>query len=495
MPEFYKYAERQAGSQVNWAGLGVDMAETLNAEEKIREDKRVAIDEATNKTIDEINRLPRGEEPNGNKIITDYADNMTQALLMQHKLMKSGRLNPKDYMLFNANAKSGTSQMFNLQTEYQKQYSATMDRIKKGESQDAEVDLRAYYETFADLTKVKPVIDPKTGQVNLAIMEYDKNNVLQPTGKTTSVQAAFKGLSQKFDKFDVMGASKKISDSLGNVVITTLKEGSISESGQVITLDYALQKPEMQKALDGYTESYLSNPYNTSSILTNDLGTYENVFSRDGSEKSSGNKIAWHIGDNGEWKPEFTKEQESAAKEYLKNKAIAQISEKEEIKQFESSQADMYKFRVQEQKDRTQNRALDIRERALSLKEGGGTDGTEWETYVGARVPIIGKGGTADETLIKELNTKLPGLDLTFKQEEGTKRESVVIVDNEYENATPYVIDLKNPDARQQIIDYILVKRADKGKDLIGTGVLNKNVKNTGKVYGGVGADGKIIWK
>lgn len=352
MPTFYKYAERQAGSQVNWAGLGVDMAETLNEQERIREQKRVAIDDATNKTIEDINKLPRGEEANGNKIISDYADNMTQALLMQHRLMKAGRLNPKDYMLFNANAKSGTDQMFNLQTEYQKQYSVAMDRMKKGESQNAEVDLRAYYETFADLTKVKPVIDPTTGQVSLAIMEYDKNNVLQPTGKTTSVQSAFKGLSQKFDKFDAMVASKKISDNLGRVVRTSLEEGSLTKSGQIITLDYALQEPKTVEALNNYVESYLTNPYNTSSILTNDVGTYENVFSRDGSEKSSGNKIAWHVDDNGAWKPEFTADQKAVAKEYLTTQAKAEIAQSKTVKEFESIEFERKKLQIAERNAR-----------------------------------------------------------------------------------------------------------------------------------------------
>lgn len=485
MPEFYKYAERNAGSQVDWAGLGVDMAKTLVAEEKIREDKRVAIDDATNKTLEYLANVPKGEEPNGNRLVADYSDNMTQAMLMQHKLLKSGRLNPKDYMLFNANAMSGTKQLFNLQTEYQKQYGVTMERMKKGESQDAEVDLKAFYETFADLSKMKPVIDPKTGQVNLSMMEFDENNVLQPTGQVSSVQSAYKGLSQKFDKFNVMGASKSIADNLGDVVMTTLKEGSITQSGQLITLDYALQKPEMQKALDGYVDSFLANPYNTSSILTNDLNTYDNVFSNDSSKKSSGNKIVWKVDNYGAWKPEFTKEQTEAAREYLKNKAVAQLSEKESIKNFESSQTDLYKFRVQERRAAAQERALDIRERSLEQK--GTTDGKEWETYVSQRVPDIaaiqksfGSKGLVDEEVIKALKKNFGALNLTFVNPKG--KEGIEILDNDFKNPIPYRVELtNNPNATQEIIDYILVNRAKTGKDLIGTGVLNKNVTPKGK--------------
>lgn len=346
MPEFYKYAERKVGSQINWAGLGVDMAETLNAEEKIREQKRLSIDEATNKLMEQLAAAPKGEALDGNKFVADYSDNATQSLLIQHRLLKAGRLNPKDYMLYNANLKSGTTQLFNLQTEYQKQFAEKMARAKSNDpktaSQNLELDWAAHLEGFGDLSKSKAIINPATGQVNVGIMEYDKNNILQSTGKIMTVQDVYKGIAQKYDRFDIVGAAKSISDNLGDVVMTTLKEGSLSKSGQLRTLDYALQKPEMQKALSDYVDSYLENPYNISSILTNELKGYENSFSDDGKGNSNGNKIVWHVDKFGNLSTEFTKEQRDAAKEYLKNKAIAAISQKEEIKTFQSAQVDAY---------------------------------------------------------------------------------------------------------------------------------------------------------
>ncbi len=344
MPTFYKYAERQAGGQVNWAGLGVDMAQTLNAEEQIREQKRGAIDDATNKLMEQLAAAPKGEALDGNKFVTDYSDNATQSLLIQHKLLKSGKLNPKDYMLYNANLKSGTDQLFNLQNEYQKQYSEKMARLKsadpKTRSQSLEADLMGHLEGFGNLTKSKAIINPATGQVNVGLMEYDKNNVLQPTNNIMTVQDVYKGIAQKFDYFDVMDASKTISDNLADVVLTSLKEGSMTKKGQLITVDYALQDPNTLKAMESYVDAYLENPYNVSSILTNDLKLYTNAFDNEG--KSKGNKVIWKTDIYGSPSTEFTAEQKKAAKDFLMQQTKAQISRKEDVKQFESQQLDAY---------------------------------------------------------------------------------------------------------------------------------------------------------
>lgn len=491
MPEYYGYAERQAGSQVDWAGIGVDMSKTILAEEKIREDKRAAIDDATYKTIDELSKVPKGEEANGNRLVSDYSDNATKAMLMQHRLLKSGRLAPKDYMLFQANIKSGTNQMFSLQTEYQKQYSEKMARMKSGEAQNAESDLMANYEGYADLSKTRPVIDPKTGQVNLMIMEFDSNNVFQPTGKLTSVQGAYKGMGQKFDRFKVGEAATAISDKLANVVMTSLKEGSLTEQGQLITLDYALQEPNTVKALNNYVESYLEIPTNVSSILTNDLGGYENVFTHDETKKSSGNKIVWNVNEYGAWTPSFTKEQEMAAKDYLSTQTKAAIAKKEEVKNFESAAFDRYKLNQEDKRIKI------AQQNALKTETSGGTptdDGQGWVNFVSQRVPQIKYGATADEDTIAELNKNFNSVGLRFEQEPNSKRESIVIVDTDQDPVIKsQPISLKDPNARNLIMDYIQINKAGVGKNLIQTGVLKKNAPQSGGRFKGLDANGMPI--
>jgi len=43
MATYYKYAERSAESQVNWAEVGKDMSDMLKEETRIREEKKAAL--------------------------------------------------------------------------------------------------------------------------------------------------------------------------------------------------------------------------------------------------------------------------------------------------------------------------------------------------------------------------------------------------------------------------------------------------------------------
>jgi hypothetical protein len=424
MPTFYKYAERQAGSQVDWAGLGVDAAETILETERIREQKRTDIDNATNKLVDQLANAPKGEEANGNKLVSDYSDNMTKALLIQHKLLKSGKLDPKAYMLYRANAETGTNQLFNLQKEYQNQFTVTMERMKKGESQDAETDLKAYYESFADLSKMNPVIDPMTGQVSLSIMEYDKNNILQPTGQVSTVQSAYKGLGQKFDKFNIEEATKTVSDRLAPVIKTIITEGTMSQSGRMTTIDDALQDANTVKAMENYAEAYLENPYNVSSILTNSLGTYQNDFSRDGSKKGDGSKLMWSVDNYGAWKPNPTEKQRKEAKDYLITQIKASVSQKEEIKTFQSQALDAYNART-------------ARERVYKQNTGGGGSGADktdkeiydyWVATVGKDMPKTENGRWSNKTIEGQLNDSFSTAGFGFELSSDGK--SMIVTDN-----------------------------------------------------------------
>jgi len=47
MATYYKYAERSADSQINWAEVGKNMSDMLKEETRIREEKKAAIDAAS----------------------------------------------------------------------------------------------------------------------------------------------------------------------------------------------------------------------------------------------------------------------------------------------------------------------------------------------------------------------------------------------------------------------------------------------------------------
>ena len=48
---YYKFAERSAESQINWAEVGKNVTDMLNTEASIREEKKAAIDEASRQYV------------------------------------------------------------------------------------------------------------------------------------------------------------------------------------------------------------------------------------------------------------------------------------------------------------------------------------------------------------------------------------------------------------------------------------------------------------
>lgn len=56
---YYKYAEKQADSQVNWFQVGKDLTDMLKKETEIRDQKKAAIDEASRQFGQELENAPQ----------------------------------------------------------------------------------------------------------------------------------------------------------------------------------------------------------------------------------------------------------------------------------------------------------------------------------------------------------------------------------------------------------------------------------------------------
>jgi len=111
MATYYKYAERDASSQVNWAEITSNMVNSLKEVEAIRESKRQAIDDATAELSTTLSEAPQGEHSGLNEFAMTYANNAQQMRLMQDQLLKSGQLKLKDYNIGRANLTEGTTQL------------------------------------------------------------------------------------------------------------------------------------------------------------------------------------------------------------------------------------------------------------------------------------------------------------------------------------------------------------------------------------------------
>lgn len=351
---YYKYAEREADSYVNWGEIGKNLTDMLQEQNKIREDKKAAIDKSSREFGETLSNAPQGEQKQLNQWALEYASDAQQARLLQDRLLKSGQLSVKDYTVMRQNINDGTKQAFSLVKEFQEKYKVKMERMKQDKSQDLEGWLWEQAQNFGNFTKNKLYINPTNFTVSVAgqnkevvdgkevyVMDKDPN-------KYTTINSLRNRISGTYDKYDLPNNVKAMVDNLGVEINAVERLGTLYQTGSITeTLDITKRKnlpADAQGAIIKFEEAetkmlqaQLQNPYNTSSILTNTIGAAPNgkqytfTFSEEERNKNP-NLILLKDSDTGNPVPDFTPEQEKAALERLRLEARMQYDKKIEIK-------------------------------------------------------------------------------------------------------------------------------------------------------------------
>jgi hypothetical protein len=335
MATYYKYAERQADSFVNWAEIGKDITEMLKTETNIREDKKAAIDKASREYGEKLSNAPTGEHGGANRWTLGFASDAQQARLLQDRLLKSGGLSVKDYTVMRQNISDGTARLFNLSKEYQAQYKEKMERANSADPATRSQMLETFFmetaEGFANFSKSKPLINPTDFSISIGIMEPDPENkgVMKLTDNVQTVEYLSGMINTKFNYFDVKKASDEISGGFAKYITADIKADNLN--GVITTIEDALARPAAKDILKKNVNAYLQNPYNTSSILTNDIGGYTFSFT----DKSGGNVIFLEQDPASRAvTPVFTDEQKAAAADYLTGMSIQKVAYEEQLKTY-----------------------------------------------------------------------------------------------------------------------------------------------------------------
>lgn len=341
MATYYKYAERNVDSMVNWAEIGKNITDMLGEENRIREEKKAAIDQATRKYGDDLANAPQGENRDINRWTLNFADDAQQARLLQDRLLKSGRLKLKDYNIMRQNLLDGTNTLFTLSKEYQDEYKIKMERMKSTDpatrNQAIETWLMGSVEGFSNFSESKPLINPTDYNVNVGMMKKNpKTGVMELTDDVASVNSLRNRIKSKFDYFDVDKANVGIAGKLAEFVKAEIQRGSSTKAGFVITTEDAMKRPGYQKALDEAINSMLVSPFNISSILTENIGVDQKTgkafsFTFDEKEAKANPNLILMKTENDMPVPQFTEDQRKAAASFMKGQIEQMIKRDEKI--------------------------------------------------------------------------------------------------------------------------------------------------------------------
>jgi molybdopterin converting factor small subunit len=356
MATYYKYAERSADSQINWAEVGKNMSDMLKEETRIREEKKAAIDAASREFGQTLANPPQGEHKGANQWALEYADNASKFMLMQDRLLKSGQMKLKDYTVARQNILDGTDQAFNLTKEYQANFAEKMERYKTDKSQDLEQWLMAQAEGYSDFNKSQLYINPTDGTLSVAMKEkkiVDGKEVFvmnQNPNQFASVSTLRNQIAGKYDKFNTNSATDAFVNSLGEEVTSVIKQGaSLTSGGLILNVEDIRKRTDLSE--DGkqilykfadsenqFIKSTLVNPFDRLSVLTNSKKFAPNGqqygFTYDEAEaKGNPAKILLRRDpSSGQPTPQFTNEQMKVSEDFLRTELRAKYSRKEELK-------------------------------------------------------------------------------------------------------------------------------------------------------------------
>jgi hypothetical protein len=350
MATYYKYAERAAGSQVNWAEIGKNLTDTLSEENKLREQKKAAIDEASRQYGITLENSPQGEDKSFNQWGLDFAGDAQEARLLQDRLLKSGKLKLKDYTMMRQNLTDGTKIAFDLVNEYNAEKKVREERAKSMDpaaaSQYLEQWMAAQAEAFANYKDSKLYINPTTFSVSVGRNFVTKDGVTTMSDNPndyTTVNELRNRIKTKFDKFDSSGYLKKRVDLLGTEQRATIAAAATrSKAGFTKSTEDVTLKDSFQAYQDGIINEAFANPLNISSVLTNNLAMDKdgNIYDFSFNEKDMGlvkdgkNYIYMKKNEDGSYEPQFTTDQRDAAVKDMKNQMNSMLDYKETVQTY-----------------------------------------------------------------------------------------------------------------------------------------------------------------
>ena len=239
---FYKYAERDADSQINWAEVGKGLSDMLAETNRVREEKKDALDAAQRETMNYLAETPNGEDATARKTVLEYSDQASNRMRIANQLLKSGQMSPKDYITFRQNLTDNTNLLFNANKGYQEEYARKMQRNRDGISSYLEVDRMKDAEMFGNWRDTGFFIgaDGTVMAGKMIEKEVDGKKVRtldQTPGNLRNIDAINQLILGDVDKYNYEEKVDSFVDALGKDEVTTLALGTYSRQGIGTTVE------------------------------------------------------------------------------------------------------------------------------------------------------------------------------------------------------------------------------------------------------------------
>jgi len=268
---YYKYAERDEASRVDWGTISKTWSDTIQKGLNERETKRGAIQTATELLTQEIIAQPEGTHRGVQEFYSDYSVNAQDILLEANRRLKSGDIKVRDYMALMANMTTDVATITGLGQYYMDNHKEISDRWANGESQEFEVKLGEVFQDHTNFTDTDVAFDPVTGKARIVKRVLNPETGLFESGSILTPAELRSAMGTRYDRYDADGAATKIASELGKTQTAILK-------GKIKTIEGQSEKDYIDKILDQQVEAAMTDGLHVSSVLTMDMDGYAVTF-------------------------------------------------------------------------------------------------------------------------------------------------------------------------------------------------------------------------
>jgi len=352
---YYKYAEREASSQINWAEVSKGLTDTITQVDKDRQAKKAAIDEATRKDMLTLADAPKGENTTASEWTIKYANDMMNYRLTIDRLLKSGKMSLRDYQVAAQNSKDSTNLVFTISKEYQDQYKVIMDRARTigengmAESSRLEPELAALNESFANISSTVPYINSTNGMVYLATGVPGEDGVQQMGDNYVSLQALRNRVSAKIDSYSLSDGLSTAAGKLGEYTISELGKTNFRRTGIVTDISDPTLRNTYTQWENATVKEVMASDYRLASILADNMNInprtgnqYTATYSKKefDADKSGDLILMENQNGSGVIMPRFKEEQRKDAEAFIKGQIKNYIDQKSEKRPFQEPSVD-----------------------------------------------------------------------------------------------------------------------------------------------------------
>jgi len=354
---YYKYAERDANSQINWAEVSKGLSDTILQVDRDRQAKKAAIDAATREAMTTLADAPKGENTTASEWTINYANDMMNYRLTLDRLLKSGQMKLSDYQVSAQNSVDATNLVFTLAQEYQDQYKVVMDRSRTinpatgmPESSRLEPDLAALNESFANISNTVPTINSTNGMVYLSTPETGEDGVEKLGKNYVSLQALRNRVNSKIDSYSLPNGITEAVTMLGKNTISELGKTSFRRTGVVTEISDPTLRKTYTDWEDATIKKIMASDYQVASILADNMNVnprtgnqYSATYSKEefDADKSGDVILMENRNGSGVITPKFKEEQIKDAEAYIKSQMTSYIDKTAEKSVF--TEPDIYR--------------------------------------------------------------------------------------------------------------------------------------------------------